>query len=905
MKKTPSGSRGLLLLTALLCGIIVMLFHNSFVPGKALFSNDGPLGIQFSRPYAMPEALKGNWNDLNWLGMYNGAYTPNFSGLTYLLTGNMGRVNWYAPISVLVIGLCAWLFFRRLKCPPRVAILAAIAAALNSNYFSNACWGLPSRGFALAAMFLALAAIETGITVQPILTSMLAGLAVGLSITEGGDNGAILSIFVGLYALWRTWLAHSSPAKGFAWGAAKGIIMVVFALAMAFGTIGIFMRTAVTGMAGTAQDTQTKEQKWDANTMWSLPKIETLRVIIPGLFGYRMNDGTHGIESSYWGGVGKNPGIEELEKRLNDPDPNVQRQVAQTLSDPNVGWRSSGAGEYAGVLVVLIAAWSVFEGLRKKGAFTDTERKLVLFWALMAIVAMGFGWGRHAPFYRIIYALPYFSTIRNPMKFFHALHLCIMILFAYGLLGLNRRYLDVPSKVTSLFGQLKAWWNKAPSHERTWTWLCLAVLGLSALAWLGFVGSREGVVKHLMFAGFGDRDAATEIARFSAREILLYVVFLAASIAVTIFIISGAFGGTRAKWAAVLLGAILIVDLCRANAPWIIYYDWKELYASNPILDTLRDKPHEHRVANPSLQILTQIPEVRNYFIQDQQAHAATGSPGAFQIANHMYRVYQGEWIQHQFPYYSIQSLDIAQEPRPPVEKLTYLNTLGINWARLWQLTNVRFVFGESSSYIQMLNQRFDPVKQRFRLHTAFNFNGLQALPSTNGPFALIEFTGALPRAKLYTNWEILPEPTNVLARLVDPNWDPEQSILISDASAPKPDTNSTNVAGEAVITQNPTPKLMEVRTKSTTPAMLLLNDKLDPEWHAYIDGKPSPVYRANYLVRAVYVPAGEHTIVFRFEMTPTNLYASAGCEIFGFLLLGVVVWSAKRKNAEAAASAR
>jgi len=38
------------------------------------------------------------------------------------------------------------------------------------------------------------------------------------------------------------------------------------------------------------------------------------------------------------------------------------------------------------------------------------------------------------------------------------------------------------------------------------------------------------------------------------------------------------------------------------------------------------------------------------------------------------------------------------------------------------------------------------------------------------------------------------------------------------------------------------------------------------PGWKAYVDGKESKIYQANYVFRAVYLTPGSHTIVFKYE---------------------------------------
>ena len=117
--------------------------------------------------------------------------------------------------------------------------------------------------------------------------------------------------------------------------------------------------------------------------------------------------------------------------------------------------RHSGSGEYAGIIVVLLAAWALFFALQKRAnIYSPTERRMILFWTVLAVVSLLLAYGRHAVFYQLIHQLPFFNTMRNPIKFLHPMHLGLIVLCGYGIEGLLRlakREAAVPSRAARLW----------------------------------------------------------------------------------------------------------------------------------------------------------------------------------------------------------------------------------------------------------------------------------------------------------------------------------------------------------------------------------------------------------------------------------------------------------------------
>jgi len=891
---TPARGKsgGFLIFFLCLAAVLGVLFHDSFHPDKVIFSNDGPLGFTASESYRFPESFSGTWFGLTWLGVSGGAASPNVSNMLLMSLGALYHAKFLAPLSMLVLGLCAWLFFRQLGFSRSTCLLAGLAAALNGNIFSHVCWGLGSRANTVGAFFLALTALSSTATRHYWLKAILAGAAVGLGIMEGADNGVIFSLYVAAFALFQAWNEGGPAIQRVGKGIWRTAMVAIFSGVLAIHGIYVLWDVAVRGVAGMSQDAETKARQWNFATQWSVAKTEMLRVVVPGLFGYRMDTPDGG---NYWGSVGQDIGVPELFKKLEDPDPNERNQAAAALQRTMV--RHSGAGEYAGVLVILIGLWSIVQSLRRtNGPFTPMERRWIWFWAIAALISMLLACGRYAPFYQILYALPYASTIRNPMKFMHPFHVCFVILFAYGLEALSRRYLEtVVSKTKAVGAQARGWWATAATFDRRWLVGSIAGVICCVLAWLIYANSRTGLERHLQRIGF-DPSQTSQMARFSINEVAWSVFFLALGVALLTWIMSGAFAGRRARWAGILIGLLVVVDLGRANKPWILSYNYKEKYASNPIIDILRQRPYEARVTTvPPLTASGEIGQLQRLFPQ----------------------LYAIEWLQLLFPYNNIQSVDVVQLSRRPLDYDQFeQETFALNslerikmQPRRWQLTSTRYLLGRVDS-LDSLNGL---APGQFRIHTRFEvvpkpgvspvtrLEDLTVIVKPEGALALIEHTGALPRAMLFSHWQTNTNNQAILQQLADLSVNPAQTVFVND-QVPAP-SSSTNQTGQVQFTHY-SPKRVELKTKADLPSILLLNDRFDPGWKVWVDGKEEKVLRCNFLMRGVLVPPGSHAVMFKFKPPVTTLYVTLGAMALSVVLCGVLLVT-RRKEEDFAAPTR
>jgi hypothetical protein len=157
----------------------------------------------------------------------------------------------------------------------------------------------------------------------------------------------------------------------------------------------------------------------------------------------------------------------------------------------------------------------------------------------------------------------------------------------------------------------------------------------------------------------------------------------------------------------------------------------------------------------------------------------------------------------------------------------------------------------------------------------------------------IYENVRALPRVWLVTNAMALPEPTILdvirTGKLPDGrHWDPQRMGLVETEVALNSSEGSSNPA--ANMTKHE-PNRIEVKTASTSPAILVLSENHYPGWRSYVDGQPVETLRINYNQRGVLLPAGEHTIEVVYR--PKSLLLGLVVSLLTAALLGL--WGAYR----------
>ena len=170
------------------------------------------------------------------------------------------------------------------------------------------------------------------------------------------------------------------------------------------------------------------------------------------------------------------------------------------------------------------------------------------------------------------------------------------------------------------------------------------------------------------------------------------------------------------------------------------------------------------------------------------------------------------------------------------------------------------------------------------------------------GEIDLYENLARMPRAWFAGRLRILPdaEMLRVIkeAKFSDGSlFDPAQTALLDLADFPAgketPPDNAPAPQAEVRITRYD-PDRIELTTRNELPGFLVMSEVFYRGWLSLVDGQPTPIYRTDYALRGIAVPAGAHRIQFVFR--PQSLRIGAFISAIGVVSLCICSVAIKRR---------
>ncbi|TYZ12498.1 YfhO family protein [Hymenobacter lutimineralis] len=162
---------------------------------------------------------------------------------------------------------------------------------------------------------------------------------------------------------------------------------------------------------------------------------------------------------------------------------------------------------------------------------------------------------------------------------------------------------------------------------------------------------------------------------------------------------------------------------------------------------------------------------------------------------------------------------------------------------------------------------------------------------------------GALGNAWFVSEVQPVKTPDEEIKALT--SLSPATTAVVDVAKFPLAKTNFITVGSTIALTQY-SPDKLTYKVNAVQDGFVVFSEIYYKDgWNAFIDGKPAPYVRANYVLRAMQVPTGKHTIEFRFEPTAYsigNTVSLVSSILLILALLGTVVYALRRQPAATAA---
>lgn len=143
------------------------------------------------------------------------------------------------------------------------------------------------------------------------------------------------------------------------------------------------------------------------------------------------------------------------------------------------------------------------------------------------------------------------------------------------------------------------------------------------------------------------------------------------------------------------------------------------------------------------------------------------------------------------------------------------------------------------------------------------DFLGVSQISAPNTIFAWQERKSFLPLATA-GQLPIFAGDSETLEKLNTADFDPRHTVYLPLSARSK--VKVTNASEAKIIFQQFGAQQARLTVEAPAPALVVIAQAFYHDWHAFVDGKPVPILRANHAFQALEVPAGQHEITLRYE---------------------------------------
>jgi hypothetical protein len=154
----------------------------------------------------------------------------------------------------------------------------------------------------------------------------------------------------------------------------------------------------------------------------------------------------------------------------------------------------------------------------------------------------------------------------------------------------------------------------------------------------------------------------------------------------------------------------------------------------------------------------------------------------------------------------------------------------------------------------------------------------------------------SLPMISAFSSVSYVASGAQALAAISNPHFDPLTTLVVEADPRTMPRfATPASIAPGTIRRLTSSTILAEIDARY--PSMLLNDATNYPGWHAFVDGKATPILSADYLFQAIVVPAGKHVVEFRYE--PASVAVGGVVSVVSLIaMLGVAIIAGVRRYA-------